>query len=85
MERALTDLVPEDITVAYLHMNIQKAMGWENKHLYAFIVEDVLIESDLIQVKHQTACQPLQKFPSWLMWTIRFNTFMIWETSGGTK
>lgn len=39
-------LVPEDITFAYLHMNIQKAMGWENKHLYAFIVGDTLIESD---------------------------------------
>lgn len=39
-------LVPEDITFAYLHMNIQKAMGWENKHLYAFIVGNVLIESD---------------------------------------
>ena len=39
-------LVPEDITFAYLHMNIQKAMGWENKHLYVFIVGETLIESD---------------------------------------
>lgn len=27
-------------------MNIQKAMGWENKHLYVFIVGETLIESD---------------------------------------
>ena len=39
-------LVPGDITFAYLHMNIQKAMGWENRHLYMFIVGDVYIESD---------------------------------------
>lgn len=39
-------LVPEDITFAYLHMNIQKAMGWKNKHLYVFIVGEALIESD---------------------------------------
>ena len=38
-------LVPEDITFAYLHMNIQKAMGWKNKHLYVFIVGEALIES----------------------------------------
>lgn len=39
-------LVPEDVTFGYLHLTIQKVMGWENKHLYMFQVGDRYIDSD---------------------------------------
>lgn len=39
-------LVSEDITFSYLHLNIQKAMGWENKHLYMFQVGNEYVDSD---------------------------------------
>ena len=29
-------IVPENLTLASLHLVIQQVMGWENKHLYVF-------------------------------------------------
>ena len=29
-------IVPENLTLSSLHLVIQQAMGWENKHLYVF-------------------------------------------------
>lgn len=31
-------VVPENLTVGSLHLVIQQAMGWENRHLYRFDV-----------------------------------------------
>ena len=31
-------VVPESLTLASLHLIIQQAMGWENRHLYVFEV-----------------------------------------------
>lgn len=45
-EISRTILVPTDINFEELHQNIQRAMGWQNEHLYAFKVREVEIQSD---------------------------------------
>ena len=45
-EVSRTILVPVDIDFEELHQNIQRAMGWENEHLYAFKVREDEIRPD---------------------------------------
>lgn len=45
-EVSRTILVPTDIDFEELHQNIQKAMGLENEHLYAFKVREDKIQPD---------------------------------------
>lgn len=37
--------VPNDITLDRLHLVIQAAMGWENSHLYMFLIDDKRYEA----------------------------------------
>lgn len=39
-------LVPTDIDFEELHQNIQRAMGWQNEHLYSFKVREEEIHPD---------------------------------------
>ena len=45
-EVSRTILVPTDIDFEELHQNIQRAMGWNNEHLYAFKVREDEIQPD---------------------------------------
>ena len=45
-EVSRTILVPVDIDFEELHQNIQRAMGWQNEHLYAFKVREDEIRPD---------------------------------------
>ena len=55
-EISRTILVPVDIDFEELHQNIQRAMGWQNEHLYAFKVrEDEIRPDDALDINELDA------------------------------